>query len=344
MMRMKGMKKQEQGSLMELISVIVPAYNVEQYLEKCINSIVSQTYKELEVILVDDGSTDGTGSLCDILAKQDERIIVIHKENGGLSDARNAGLDVATGDFISFIDADDYIECDMYECMMEEMKDKTISMVAVGFIVTDISGKDRIMAAQKKKKLTREEALMDIFENGEIFPSSVNKLYRRAVYKELRYVKGIINEDTEIIPKIIDLCNYILVLDKAAYHYVLREDSITQSDFTVKEYESIIVYNSGVQVCSKKYPNLLPYACYYELKEIYETRVRLINSRNAGKLKKQSFLLRLKVASGVARCIKWKCIRKKYSKEILIYMLSVLFGYRFVYQVMMLKQSIKPMG
>lgn len=328
----------------KLISVIVPAYNVEQYLEKCINSILNQTYRELEVILVDDGSTDGTGRLCDVLAKRDERLIVIHKENGGLSDARNAGLEVATGDFISFIDADDYIELDMYECMIEEMKDETISMAAVGFIVTDASGNDRVLAAQKKRKLTKEEALMDIFENGEMFPSSVNKLYRRVIFKELRYVKGIINEDTEIIPKVIDLCNYILVLDKAAYHYVLRKDSITQSDFTVKDYESISVYNSGVQVCSKKYPELLPYACYYELKEIYETRVRLINSRNASRLRKQSFLLRLKVASGVAKCIKWKCIREKYSREILIYILSVLFGYRFVYQIMMLKQSISPMG
>lgn len=329
---------------MELISVIVPAYNVEQYLGKCINSIINQTYRELEVILVDDGSTDGTGNLCDVLAKQDERIIVLHKENGGLSDARNAGLEAAAGDYISFIDADDYIELDMYECMMEEMKDESVSMAAVGFIVTDTDGKERLLAAGKKKKLTKEEALMDIFENGEMFPSSVNKLYRKAIFEKLRFVKGIINEDTEIIPKVIDLCNYILVLDKAAYHYVLRKDSITQSDFTVKEYESISVYHTGVQLCSKKYPDLLPYAFYYELKEIYETRVRLVNSPNAGRLKKQSFLLRLKIAAGVKKCIKWKCIREKYNREIVIYMLSVLFGYHFVYQMMLLKQKMKPTG
>ena len=98
-----------------MISVIVPAYNVKPYLEKCVASLVGQTYKELEIILVNDGSTDGTGVLCDQLALTDKRIKVIHKENGGLSDARNAGIDVAEGEFYSFIDGDDYIEPDTYE-------------------------------------------------------------------------------------------------------------------------------------------------------------------------------------------------------------------------------------
>ena len=267
---------------MKLISVIVPAYNVKPYLERCVNSIINQTYGNLEIILIDDGSTDGTEDLCDILAKQDKRIIVLHKSNGGLSDARNAGLEIATGDFISFIDADDYVELDMYEHMISEMEDEAISLVAVGFIVTDVDGKDNVLAAQEKRKLTKEEALMDIFESGEMFPSSVNKLYRRFIFEKLRYVKGIVNEDTEIIPKVIDICNFIMVLDKASYHYVLRKGSITQSDFSMKEYESLIVYSSGVQICRKNYPELLPYAYYYELKEFYETLVRLTNSKSRG--------------------------------------------------------------
>ncbi len=324
---------------MKLISVIVPAYNVKPYLERCINSIINQTYQELEIILVDDGSTDDTGVLCDAIAERDKRIVVLHKENGGLSDARNAGLEVAAGEFISFIDADDYIELDMYEQMIEEMEDETVSLVAVGFIVTNADGKENVLAAEQKRKMTKEEALMDIFEGGELFPSSVNKLFRRDLFNKLCFVKGIINEDTEIIPKIIDACNHVLVMDKAAYHYILRKGSITQSDFSVKEYDSLMVYDSGMQICSEKYPDLLPYACYYRLKELYETWVRLVNSSNYRKLRKQAFLLRIKIAKETARCVKWRQIRFKYSRELLIYMLSVVLGYRLIFRLMMMKQK-----
>lgn len=118
-----------------MISVIVPSYNVELYLERCVQSLVSQTYTDLEIILVDDGSTDGTGELCDKLARRDHRIKVIHKENGGLSDARNAGIKIATGEYYSFIDGDDFIEADTYECMISEMADPAVSIVAGDFLL-----------------------------------------------------------------------------------------------------------------------------------------------------------------------------------------------------------------
>ena len=142
---------------MELISVIVPAYNVKPYLERCINSIINQTYRDLEIILVDDGSTDGTGELCDKLALVDSRIEVIHKINGGQADARNSGLDIASGEFVSFIDADDYIELDMYENMVTEMKDESVSIVAVGMIITDTKGHNDIVVSEEKLYLSKEE-------------------------------------------------------------------------------------------------------------------------------------------------------------------------------------------
>ena len=107
---------------MDLISVIVPVYNVKNYLKKCVDSILSQTYSVLQVILVDDGSTDGSGELCDLLAKCDKRIQVVHKSNGGLSDARNAGIEIAEGKYFSFIDSDDYIEPDMLESLYKLAK------------------------------------------------------------------------------------------------------------------------------------------------------------------------------------------------------------------------------
>ena len=324
---------------MELISVIVPAYNVKPYLERCINSIINQTYRNLEIILVDDGSTDGTGTLCDQIAQEDSRIIVIHKENGGLADARNAGLDICTGDFISFIDSDDYIEPDMYECMMEEMKDETVSIVAVGFSVTESDNETRIMGAQEKIKLTKEEAFMNIFEKDELFPSSVNKLYRRHLFDKLRFLKGMINEDTEIIPKILNICDFIIALDKALYHYVLRKGSITQSEFTLKDYKGIAVYGTAIEVCKTHYPNLLPYASYYELNRIYETYVRLAKSRNRRSLWKQEISLRFQIAKKTVRCLKWQPIRNKYYRELQIYSVAVIIGYPLTYRLMMMKQA-----
>ena len=121
---------------MNKISVIVPCYNVTDYLGRCVDSIVNQTYRELEIILVDDGSSDTTGELCDRLAMADSRIKVVHKENGGLSDARNAGIDVAQGDFYAFVDGDDYLEADTYEAMILEMKDSNVSLLSASDIIS----------------------------------------------------------------------------------------------------------------------------------------------------------------------------------------------------------------
>lgn len=331
----------KQELTMELISVIVPAYNVKSYLERCVNSIINQTYENLEIILVDDGSTDGTGTICDKMAQEDPRIIVIHKENGGLSDAKNAGLEVCKGDFISFIDSDDYIEPDMYKCMIEEMKDESISLVAVGFVVTEADGSNHITGAQQRKKLTKEDAFMNLFEKEEMLPSSVNKLYRRFLFENLRFRKGMINEDTEIIPKILNICDYVIILDKALYHYILRKGSITQSEFALRDYEGIAVYAISVEVCKSNYPKLLPYAAYYELNRIYETYVRLAKSRNRRKLWKQEASLRFKIVGKAARCLKWKQIRNKYYRELQIYIVAVIIGYPLTYRLMMMNRKGK---
>lgn len=119
---------------MDLISVIVPVYNVKNYLKKCVDSILSQTYSVLQVILVDDGSTDGSGELCDLLAKCDKRIQVVHKSNGGLSDARNAGIEIAEGKYFSFIDSDDYIEPDMVESLYKLAKSTDCHLFFIRYI------------------------------------------------------------------------------------------------------------------------------------------------------------------------------------------------------------------
>ena len=120
---------------MKKISIIVPCYNVAPYLRRCVDSILNQTYSNFELILVDDGSTDKTGVLCDELEQLDGRIKVVHKQNGGLSDARNAGIDIADGDFLAFVDGDDYLEINAYELMIAEMQDAEVTLVSAGMII-----------------------------------------------------------------------------------------------------------------------------------------------------------------------------------------------------------------
>lgn len=322
---------------MKLISVIVPAYNVRPYLKRCMNSIIQQTYPYLEIILVDDGSTDGTGVLCDEIASSDPRVIVIHKENGGQAEARNRGIEIASGEFISFIDADDYIESDMYEQMAAALENDAVSLVAVGMIITETTGQNRVISAPEKTYLTKEEAFMNLFEEGELLPSSSNKLFRKNLFDKVRYVNGIINEDTEIIFRIVDLCNHILLLDRAAYHYVLRDGSTTRSDFGLKDYHSLSAYKSAIEVCKKNYPDLLPYAYYYELREYYKAQVRLTNSGNYSNLRKQAFALRIKIVKDIMKCLRWKQITHKYGREMLIYMVTAFWGYRITNWIMMIR-------
>ena len=203
-----------------MISVIVPSYNVEPYLERCVQSLISQTYADLEIILVNDGSTDGTGKLCEKLTERDCRIKVVHKKNGGLSDARNAGIDIASGEFYSFIDGDDFIETDTYECMIAEMTDPAVSIVAGGFFVTDLEGHTVVSVSPKRQRLTKEEAFMDLFGRSYITQSSCNKLFRSSLFAEVRYKKGILNEDQEILPRLLDIGDHVVLLDKPVYHYI----------------------------------------------------------------------------------------------------------------------------
>ena len=131
------------------------------------------------------------------------------------------------------------------------------------------------------------------------------------------------------------------MLDRADYHYVLRDGSTTRSNFGLKDYKSLVAYKSAVQICKNNYPNLLPYAQYYELNELYEAQAKLADSGGYVELWRFAFRLRVRIAVSIMNCIKWRQIRCKYGREILIYALSVLLGYRLTYQLMMLKQRVK---
>lgn len=307
-----------------MVSVIIPAYNVEQYVERCVYSVTKQTYRNLEIILVDDGSTDCTGIICDKLANEDNRISVIHKTNGGLSDARNAGIDVSRGEYISFVDSDDYIASDMLEHMMNAMCETDISMVVVGFW-KQFGDAREYCGPTTERVVSSEEALKDIYIGHEIYPASWNKLYRRALFINNRFAVGMINEDSEIITKLLMECNRVALVSKPLYIYMIREGSITQSSFSSKDYNGIKAYRTAVDVCKKRKKSLLPYARYYETSRIYNTYIELVTSDE--RMIKYRFLLRVNLFVRTIACLLSTVLWEQFRIEMMIYLLSSLIGY-----------------
>lgn len=240
----------------EKISVIVPIYNVEKYLEKCIDSIINQTYKNLEIILVDDGSTDSCSKICKEYEKIDKRIKVIYKENGGLSDARNAGLKIATGDYIGFVDSDDYIEKSMYEKMLSVF-DSRIDIVECGvnYVYTnEINYGDSI---GNDFRLNTEEALEELILERKLSQTVWNKLYRKICILGILFEKGKINEDEFWTYQVFSRAKNIFRLNENLYFYVQRKGSIMKEEYSIKRLDCIEGRYKRLQYINKNYKKLI---------------------------------------------------------------------------------------
>jgi glycosyltransferase involved in cell wall biosynthesis len=213
-----------------LISVIIPVYNVEDYLHKCLDSIISQTYENLEIIVVNDGSTDNSAQICEEYAKKDSRIKLLHKENGGLSSARNAGLDIADGEYIGFVDSDDFIEKNMYERMLNALKEYSANLVICSYF------SDReIKYPCEKSMLADVDFVFKLYLKDYIQAYACNKLYSREIFREIRYTDGILFEDMDVFLRIIQKAGKTVLLNDKLYHYVQRENSITNSKFNPRQ-------------------------------------------------------------------------------------------------------------
>lgn len=223
-----------------MISVVVPIYNVGKYLAKCIESVSAQTYKNLEIILVNDGSTDDCGNICDDYAKKDQRIKVIHKINGGLSDARNAGIEIAKGQYIGFVDSDDYINANMYERLVNIMKTDNSEIAVCNYsLVYEETEKnifekndfdDNYLLIDNKNKLI-EYAMKN---NYDTFTVAWNKVYLRELFNDIRYPKGKIHEDVFTTYKLLYKAQKISYTKDAMYYYLQRETSIMGQKFNEK--------------------------------------------------------------------------------------------------------------
>ena len=240
----------------EKISVIVPVYNVEAYLEKCVESILRQTYTNLEILLIDDGSTDNSGDLCDQLALRDQRIRVIHKENGGLSDARNTGIEEASSDLIGFVDSDDYIDEDMYETLYRQMLESKAELSMCGHYDVYHQNPEKQVVAIQTWVLTPEEAIRMVMEAKILSVTAVNKLYKKELFDQLRFEMGKIAEDAFIMIRLIHQCSKVVATNEKKYYYVHRENSITTQKFSLKFLNVIEAYEQNANIIRENYPKL----------------------------------------------------------------------------------------
>lgn len=220
------------------ISIIVPVYQVEKYLKKCVYSIQNQTYPNIEIILVDDGSTDGCSEICDELAKLDTRIVVIHKKNGGLSDARNVGLEIATGDYIGFVDSDDFLDPKMYEILVKCMKKDEADISVCDYVRVNEFGNrvdNKIQPTIQNRCFSREEFIEELLKPyGGKFVVTWNKLYKKAIFKIIRFPFGKQHEDEFVIHRIIAQSSKISYVNNQLYYYLQRKGSIMDTGFSVK--------------------------------------------------------------------------------------------------------------
>lgn len=277
-----------------LISVIVPVYNVEKYLNDCVSSIVNQTYKELEIILVDDGSSDLCPSMCDEWAKRDKRIIVIHKKNGGLSDARNAGIEISTGEYIGFVDSDDYIELNMYELMLAALKKNDADYCACGVQTEYEDG--RSVFRKREFFVGDSEQTLEMLYNDNEFPVwSWCKLSTRELWNTLRFPVGKNYEDAFTTYIVIDNAKKIVRIPEMCYHYRIRANSImTENSFSEKNLNECCAWEENYLFVKVNYPRVAPAARYYWLEHLAATILKIPSDKSQLNSVKKRLVWKLK--------------------------------------------------
>ena len=228
-----------------LISLIIPVYNVEDYLDECIESIVNQTYKNLEIILVDDGSPDNCPKICDMWAKKDLRIKVIHKINAGAAAARNTGLEVANGDYIGFVDSDDFIAENMFEKMLDCLMKTKNKMCCCGIKRVNLDGTISEFTNFPYCSLDIISAINSLFY-GEIDTAVWSKLFEKSVFDGIRFPDGETNEEYPILIPLIYNSNGITITGESYYYYRMREGSVTNSSFMQESSSALVYKNLGI--------------------------------------------------------------------------------------------------
>lgn len=243
----------------DLISVIIPVYNTERYLDKCLNSVVGQTYKALEIILVDDGSTDSSGRICDEWEKKDSRIKVVHKENEGQGIARNKALDICNGQYVAFVDSDDWIEHNTYESLFKDIVDFNADVACCrGMAEADDLGDGKTFC------YIGENILCEHLKGGRgTSHSPCDKLYKRSLWQNVRFAKLRAYEDCATIYRVLNKAQRMVYRNIGLYHYTRRENSTMTQTFSSIKFQAIHAYYQMYNDIKQWYPNLK-----YKVKEL----------------------------------------------------------------------------
>ena len=258
------------------ISIIVPVYNVEKYLNECIDSILAQTFTDFEVILVDDGSPDNCPALCDAAAEKDSRVRVIHKPNGGVSTARNAGLDAARGNWIGFVDPDDSIDKTYYEKLYRAAKQSGAEIASCNMLYLELDGSESSYQDRplRNEVLTREEAIHRIRMTPLV--QAATRLHRREIFDELRFPVGKNYEDAFTTPVIFERITQVACVEETLYHYLFNPKGIMRGTASLKIMDEIDA-NYGLLQCALRHGKLdTAYLQYKFLKKRFrQNRKRL---------------------------------------------------------------------
>ena len=275
-----------------LVSVIVPIYNVEKYLRKSVDSIINQSYKNLEIILVDDGSPDNCPDICEEYAEKDSRVRVIHKENGGLSDARNAGTDIAKGEYISYIDSDDWIDSETIKLTLEKMLEVGAEIGAFNVLVVYEGEQVTPDLSEDFEVMNSEQAIATTMRNTKVKTTAWNKIYKSEILKDLRFPKGRLNEDEFFTFRVLDRAEKIVYIHRQCYYYLQRKNSI-MGEYKINRLDMIDGVRERMLMIEKKYPSLYSQAkaimcevCLYHYQLLLKNRNVDIDNQGKKKLKK----------------------------------------------------------
>lgn len=269
----------------DLISVIVPIYNTDKYLSKCLESICGQSYFNLEIILVNDGSTDKSGEICQEYALRNERFLYIEKEkNEGLSLARNEGLDVATGKYVSFIDSDDFIHPNFIEILYDACLTNLVELSTCGMVMVNEKEKQELFTLDSVHKWSSEEAIGRLLIWDKLDGSVCDKLFKRDLFENLRFVPGRISEDLPVTINILCKVSHIVHVGEPLYFYFQRTTSITNQSFSIKKMSILESASEVKEMAIKHFPKLKGEANFY-----YYTHLMYLLSLLSGSIDKNTF-------------------------------------------------------
>ncbi len=306
-----------------MVSVIIPIYNVEKYLSRCLESIINQTYRDMEIILVDDGSTDESGRVCDEYAQKDSRIVVYHKTNGGLSDARNYGIDRAKGDLLTFVDSDDWVSLNYVEVLVNGITSNNADISIINTVETDENNNQITKYCNediKVREYSAKDALKVIFSQNEFNTSAWAKMYKKHIFSEYRFTKGILYEDLDLMYKCFILADKISFSTKAEYYYFQRSDSIAHEKYNTRHTVLIDISKRIFDEIGTSYPELYDVA---EKRYLFSNLLILSKIINEKEQKELQNVIRANVCAIRRHVLKNKEVSKKEKVKTLLLILGL---------------------